>query len=317
MVQYVTVEHGHTSKISLQRHTTIVNEGVFQFETVPEHGHPSKTSLQEHTTIVTEGVVRSTVAHVTSLQCTQAEINNNPNTIVLTTTNAGFLDVTENMLESIKITRACPNITVIAEDKESYQALSTRAKSQPGLHVQRTDSGETTSEKLMVNTAVYNQLVNKRPAYVLSFLEKGYQVLFVDVDTYWFHDPLKNVQWDFDIAMHNEFTAPTYWFCDGFVYYKPTTNTIKFVKEWAHLLATKKKGTADQKVMNSLISNKHINGLKVKTLSASQFPDGHRYFKTKGWKEKNNDTIVVHLSYILGHDEKVKTLKKYGFWVIK
>ena len=284
--------------------------------TVPERELPSKTSLQEHTTIGEEAVVRSTAAHVTSLQCTQAEINNRPNTIVLTTTNAGFLDVTENMLESIKITRACPNITVIAEDKESYQALSTRAKSQPGLHVQITDSGETTSEKLMVNTAVYNQLVNKRPAYVLSFLEKGYEVLFIDGDTYWFRDPFEDFQGNFDIAMHNEYPSNQMGFCDGFAYYRPTENTLLFVKQWVRLLKTSKKGIPDQLVMHHLISGNKIPGLKIKTLNPYNYPDGKKYFLTKGWRDLHNNTTVLHLSYILGHNNKVTKLKKYSMWVI-
>ncbi len=239
----------------------------------------------------------------------------NVTTIVLTTTNAGFLDLTENMLESIRRTGSRPNITVIAEDGLSFQNLSRRAKTQPGLRVQKTDSGDTTPEKLMVNTAIYNKFVNKRPAYLLSFLEKGHHVLFVDVDTYWFHDPLKNLIWDFDFALHNEFSPPTYGFCDGFVFYRPTKNTIRFVREWVHLLATKDKETPDQKVMNRLILSQTIP-LKIGVLLASQFPDGFKYFKTKGWREKNNNTIAVHLSYIYGHKEKITQLKNQSLWII-
>ncbi|XP_033641477.1 UDP-D-xylose:L-fucose alpha-1,3-D-xylosyltransferase 3-like [Asterias rubens] len=239
----------------------------------------------------------------------------NVSAIVLTTTNAGFLDLTENMLESIRRTGSRPNITVIAEDEKSFQTLSMRAKTQPGLRVQKTNSGVTTSDKLMVNTAIYNRLVNKRPSYLLSLLEKGNHVLFVDVDTYWFHDPLKNLKWDFDFALHNEFTPPTYGFCDGFVFYRPTENTIRFVKEWVYLLATTDKETPDQTVMNRLILSKKFP-LKIGVLLASQFPDGFKYFKTKGWRNKNNNTIAVHLSYLYGHQEKLEHLKNQSLWLL-
>ncbi|XP_033645998.1 UDP-D-xylose:L-fucose alpha-1,3-D-xylosyltransferase-like isoform X2 [Asterias rubens] len=247
--------------------------------------------------------------------CTKPGINKNCDTAVLTTTNAGFLDITENMLESVRRVGAQPNITIITEDDKSYEVLSERAKTQPGLRIQKTDSGKTGSEAMRLNSKVYNHLVNKRPAYVLSFLENGNRVLFMDVDTFWFRDPLRDMDWDFDIALHNEFTAPREWFCDGIVYYSPTNNTINLVKEWAHLLATTEKNTPDQHVLNRLIAKKKIPGLKVKTLKNGQFPDGLQYFNNS-WRKKNNDTIVLHLSYIIGHDVKVNKLKKYGLWVI-
>ncbi|XP_038047357.1 UDP-D-xylose:L-fucose alpha-1,3-D-xylosyltransferase-like [Patiria miniata] len=248
--------------------------------------------------------------------CTQADIERRSATVVLTTTNAGFLDVTENMLESIKRTRACPNITVIAEDEPSYQRLTQRIQSQPGLHVQRTPIGVTVSKSLKLHSRKYNRLVRRRPRYILDLLKKGYDVLFVDSDTFWFKDPFKDFQESFDIAMHNDDVNITI-FCAGFAYYRPTENTLRFVTEWLRLLDKEKQPkTGDQSTMNKLISRKLIPKLKIKTLNETNYPDGRKYFLQAGWREAHSDTTVLHLTFIFGHDAKVAKLKEFGFWLI-
>ncbi|XP_038058207.1 UDP-D-xylose:L-fucose alpha-1,3-D-xylosyltransferase 3-like [Patiria miniata] len=223
-----------------------------------------------------QGSTVISASSTTSLFCSPADIERRSATVVLTTTNAGYLDVTENMLESIKRTRACPNITVIAEDEPSYQRLTQRIQSQPGLHVQRSPLGATESKSLKLHSPDYNRLVSRRPWYVLKLLEKGYDVLFVDSDTFWFRDPFKDFQGDFDIAMHNE-KVDVAAFCDGFAYYRPTENSIRFVTEWVHSL-DKNKHSADQIIMNQLISRKLFPRLKIKTLNETNYPDGKKYF---------------------------------------
>ncbi|XP_038047369.1 UDP-D-xylose:L-fucose alpha-1,3-D-xylosyltransferase 3-like [Patiria miniata] len=248
--------------------------------------------------------------------CTQADIERRSATVVLTTTNAGYLDVTENMLESIKRTRACPNITVIAEDEPSYQRLTQRIQSQPGLHVQRSPLVATVWKSTKLHSRDFNRLVRRRPQYILNLLKKGYDVLFLDSDNVWFKDPFKDFQESFDIAMHNQ-QVNIAEFCVGFAYYRPTENTLRLVTEWLRLLDKKKHPkTGEQTTMNKLISRKLIPKLKIKTLNETNYPDGKKYFRQAGWREAHSDTTVLHLSFIFGHDAKVAKLKEFGFWFI-
>ncbi|XP_022083680.1 UDP-D-xylose:L-fucose alpha-1,3-D-xylosyltransferase MGP4-like [Acanthaster planci] len=252
-----------------------------------------------------------------SLRCSVADIEKRPTTVVLATTNAAFLALTENMLESIKRTGACPNITVIAEDEPSYQYLTKRKNSQPGLHVQKTHFEITLSEHLVINSPMYNQFVNRRPGYILEFLEKGYDVLFVDSDTFWFKDPFKDFHGNFDIAMHNEKSYPNIAFCDGLAFYRCTENTFQFVKAWVFLLEINKRNkmTTDQSIMNGLIAQEHIPGLRIKVLDPDSYPDGKLYFLTKDWREKHKKPTVLHLSFILGNSAKINKLRKVGLWL--
>ncbi|XP_033646003.1 uncharacterized protein LOC117305271 isoform X5 [Asterias rubens] len=81
----------------------------------------SGTSEDHRQPAITAGPV-SYIAPV--FECTKPGTNKSCDTMVLTTTNTGFLDITENMLESIKRMVVPPNITIIAEDDKSYKRFT-------------------------------------------------------------------------------------------------------------------------------------------------------------------------------------------------
>ncbi|XP_022089110.1 UDP-D-xylose:L-fucose alpha-1,3-D-xylosyltransferase-like [Acanthaster planci] len=256
------------------------------------------------------------VAKSSSLPCTLGHDGRHDGVILLTTTNAGFQDMTTNMLESIRRVRICPNITIIAEDEQSYKYLTDKVAS-PGVHIQKTDSGVMTSDRLRVYGRVYIQFVKKRARYILNFLNKGYDVLFTDVDTFWFQDPFPDFRGNFDIAMRQE--APpsslTPVFCNGFGYYRATENTLAVVREWVRLMSTTHKKTMDKDVLNLVIKNRKP-AVRMKSLDSVKYPDG-RVFRDKGWvKKRANTTVVLHLSSVFGHNSKLKKLKDNGLWLI-
>ncbi|XP_038076419.1 UDP-D-xylose:L-fucose alpha-1,3-D-xylosyltransferase MGP4-like [Patiria miniata] len=248
--------------------------------------------------------------------------------MVLTTTNAAYLEMAENMLTSIQLVRtpSFPNVTVIAEDEQSYEYMTNLTKFHQGLIVQKTKAGMTSSENLKVKTKEhqYQQFVKRRPRYVLEFLEKGYDVLFADADTFWRKNPFNDDDFkgDFDIAAHDEVDRPkTPLFCAGFVYYRPTNNTISLVREWVKLLDTTDKNTLDQFVFNSLINrelDKNVTGgLKMKTLDPVKYPDGKLYYRVPGWRDEHiNQTIVMHFNFLHELDSKVEKIKKLGWWLV-
>ena len=253
--------------------------------------------------------------------CTVEDVRKRPGVIVLTTTNTGFLDILLNLLESIKRTGVCPNVTIIAEDPQAYAFLLGISSGQPGLNVLKTSSGFMTPQKLMFGTKVYKELVNKRAEYLLSFLEKGLEVMFTDTDTFWFRDPFPYFQGDFDVAMLDELLNypernPTSRFCAGLAYFKPTERTLRFVREWVRRMKgdKKKKRTPDQDVMNNMLLHDQPVHMEVRSLKPSFFPKGKLFYNNK-WRRVNNNTAVMHSSMILGHDKKVTYYKEHNMWL--
>ncbi|XP_038061661.1 uncharacterized protein LOC119732270 [Patiria miniata] len=246
--------------------------------------------------------------------CTEHALSKKVNKVVLTTTNAAFLDFTDNWLESIKRTGACPNITIVAEDDVTLTYYTKRLTDYPGLHVVRTDSGVTSSKPLIFDTPIYRHFVNKRQRYIQEYLHNGYEVLFTDVDTYWFRDPYPFFEGNFDLAVEEDISR---FYCAGFVYFKPTNRTLKFLQDWIQFMESDTRLKPDQEVMNKLIEQRKVPRLKVRVLDSKHFPNGKLYSSREWRGYHKRDVVVMHNNFIIGHDKKLERFHNYGLWLLQ
>ncbi|XP_022088210.1 UDP-D-xylose:L-fucose alpha-1,3-D-xylosyltransferase 1-like [Acanthaster planci] len=243
--------------------------------------------------------------------CTEHAQGKKSNKVVLTTTNAAFRDFTDNWLESIRRTRACPNIIVVAEDDVTVTYYSKKVPDYPGLHVVKTNSGVASSGPLVFDTLIYRRFVNKRQKYIQEYLRQGYEVLFTDVDTYWFKDPFPFFEGNFDLAVEEDLPR---FYCAGFVYFKPTNRTLAFLSEWIEFMRSDTSLKPDQVVMNKFIEQRKVPRLKVRILDSKHFPNGKLY-SNRQWREYHKrDVVVMHNNFIIGHDKKLERFKEYGMW---
>ncbi|XP_022097421.1 UDP-D-xylose:L-fucose alpha-1,3-D-xylosyltransferase 3-like [Acanthaster planci] len=262
--------------------------------------------------------------HGSLSNCSLADVKMRPGVVMLTTTNLGFMDMTLNMLESIKRTGVCVNTTIVAEDKKCYQYLSKRAEGDPAVRVVLTNLGETTSKEILrTQRRQYYALFNKRQEYFLGLLERGYEVLFTDADTFWFRDPFPYFKGDFDMSMIDPRSPyPTRseraHYCAGFAYFKPTKVTIQFVKAWIQEMRNNdkaKKLVADQSVMNYLLHEDKPVHVNVQPLDTNIFPWGPKFYELLA-KKANYPTVVMHAASIRGRAAKVAKFKSSNMWLV-
>ncbi|XP_038066820.1 UDP-D-xylose:L-fucose alpha-1,3-D-xylosyltransferase 3-like [Patiria miniata] len=256
--------------------------------------------------------------------CTLADTEKKPGVVLLLNTNTAFMDMTLNLLESIKRTGVCLNTTIIAEEKNAYRALLSATQGDPAITVLKSAEGEASSDKLLVFSPEYNRLVNRRQKYILSLLQQGFEIFFTDVDTFWFQDPFSYFQGDFDMSLVDERSPyPTRLqtlsnYCAGVAYFKPTDKTIKFVKKWVEILANPKNKKHDQRVMNDLLHTNQPVRIDVRPLPVNRFPHANSMFWEPEWRKENNDTIMMHNVgfQVRGHDEKVDKFKENNMWLV-
>ncbi|XP_022079719.1 UDP-D-xylose:L-fucose alpha-1,3-D-xylosyltransferase 1-like [Acanthaster planci] len=241
-----------------------------------------------------------------------------PPRIVLLVTNQGFVDFTENLLRSMKKADSHLNVTIITEDLVSFNNLSIH---QPGVHVMKAPDLKSMPEKqdaFDYNSKGYKQLINRRPAYVLDFLQKGFEVFFVDSDSYWFKDPFPYLQGDFDVAFakdyYNALNA-------GIGFYKPTKAAIEFLKRWTQTMAINAKRKIlkiDQIVMNGILHSKQMRarGLRVRQLTHENFPCARYYLKTQKCDNYTAETVLLHAAYLAGHELKKKMFEQCQLWLL-
>ena len=268
----------------------------------------------------TEGVAAVTRGKLSN--CSLSDIKKKPGVVMLTATNLAFLDISLNMLESVKRVGVCVNTTIMAEDQTTFDVLRMLAKDDPAIHVQKTFLKELgTEEPSRRNYSEYYGYMNRRQAYFFSLLEQGLEVLFTDSDTFWYRDPFPYFQGDFDMCLRGR--TPTRMikktlFNAGFMYMKPTSATINFVRTWMQVMeGNMKKGSykkCDQSIMNALLKRNKPR-VNIKVLHPDLFPLGPT-FLNPDWQNAKHDTVVYHAAGIQDHDPKIAIFKEYGIWLL-
>ncbi|XP_041479219.1 UDP-D-xylose:L-fucose alpha-1,3-D-xylosyltransferase 3-like [Lytechinus variegatus] len=288
---------------------------------VPNLRYVSQPSTRPTTALLIKSPRRNSTSkeHLQTVKPTSSQSRETPRPwVILATTNQAFLDFTENWLESLKRSNITDHVTIIAEDNATRQALANRKDIK--LEILLTDNANLPSKFLSFGSRDYIRLVNKRPSYILSYLEKGVDVLFSDVDTVWLKNPLSFFTGDYDLYIGRDIydnpKAPDV-ACAGFVYYSATNATIDLLLKWIRSIHDRP-GVPDQELLNHWLRNHATRQtLNVKYLDQRQFPNGNDYFNAK-WRMKNADVepIVVHNNWIKGHDVKIKRFKNVSLWYL-
>ncbi|XP_038073818.1 UDP-galactose:fucoside alpha-3-galactosyltransferase-like [Patiria miniata] len=235
--------------------------------------------------------------------------------IVLTTTNSGFLDFTQNMLLSIQRVGIHPEVVVICEDTATYKTL--RLNDSYGVHVLKpTNAIPEAGEALSFGVHDYVTFINNRPKYTHEFIKQGFEVFFIDSDTFWFNDPFPYFKGDqYDVAFMRDYRRV---FNAGVGFYRPTNRTEYFLRFWIWILETQPKHRQDQHVLNYLLSSKLNAGIKVRSLSFQVFPTGKILYDWDHEVCRNvtKKTALFHAAFIANHDNKKKVFDICKIWLL-
>ncbi len=240
---------------------------------------------------------------------------------IVTSTNAGFLDFTENWLMSLERIGLKYNVSIIAEDAITYRFLSTNYK-RDNVQILATSNDFTSTKPLQFLSKEYKALVNRRAEYLLHFLEKGWDVLAADVDAYWFRDPIELIRGAYDVydlwvSMGADETRP----CPCLMYLKSKPNVIQMVKYWSARLKQFHGKENDQEALGEILkryrSMSSGHQLMVAELDTKLFPTGEVFFKPRWWTAHGKRVYVAHANRIGNHDKKVAMFREYKLWLIE
>ena len=237
--------------------------------------------------------------------------------IILLTCNSAYLDLADNWLASFHRLGFPANVTFIAEDSKAFLYLSNKTN----VNVVQSNTFFAEEKAFLFNSEDYKLLINKRPQYVLNFLQRGYDVLFSDVDAILLSNPFDYFTESFNIYVAQDQRLPEpVVVCAGFIYYKTSEATIELVKSWLEKIKLANGTQPDQIILNLMIRKRDLpKNITIKYLDPDKFIAGKYYFNEQ-WRTNNSKTVLnpvmVHNNWIIGHDKKVQRFQKYGLWFI-
>ncbi|KAL4219905.1 hypothetical protein ACF0H5_020317 [Mactra antiquata] len=218
--------------------------------------------------------------------------------------NDGFFDFFQNWFQYYKNLNLHLPITIIADDDIVYEKLISACSNCSVLR-----SELNISDAAVFKDEMYNSIVSTRPLHILSMLSRGINVLYVDIDSVWLHNPLKYFNDSVECILQLDNPGV---FCTGFMALKSNPRTINLIEQWHYELVRKPR--QNQPVFNKVF-RKNKGLLTCQELSTVYFPSGMQYFKHFNDSDRAK-VVVVHNNWIIGHDVKKERFKTFNLWRI-
>ncbi len=242
--------------------------------------------------------------------------------------NEGCIELARNHLESLK-RAGIANYIAYVTDQESYNQLVQK------YNVIHLVNSNITNDKKDFNSEDFNKLSYLRYHVIQHYLNSNKPVWYMDIDTVVLKD--LNGKYTELLEMYKDYKIDAIFqsdinsICTGCMCLFPTENTKNLVQA---ILRDKLINANDQMLMNHLVNEK-ICRLSFDLLDYSEFPIGYLYFDNEYvvnvdeslskviekkreymFIEKKN-THFVHANWIIGNENKTKSLKQYNLWFIE
>ena len=224
-------------------------------------------------------------------------------------TNEGYIEYTNNLLESIKANNCDIQLNIYAIDKKSYDYFKTKTNTiylETNTEVINNFTSQTDNQfgYLMVSkfAAIHNALLNEE------------MVVYIDGDIVIkknFENLLLNNMDNRDIIFQND-KRPSkpneLKLCAGFMCIRSNKKTLKFFEPTEKLLNKfLKYKTHDQTHIN-----KNKSKFKYGVLSLKDFPNGPYFYENYGTFEP----YIIHFNFLIGEIKKQKMID-YGEWYLE
>lgn len=225
--------------------------------------------------------------------------------VVITTANFGYLQIVNNFLKSIEKVGVNVSIVLVCEDDLLYNHFHNRKD----INAVITEFTTNITQVQKFRSSAFNEIVNRRISHVLQLISNGLDTFYLDSDTIWLQNPFPYFDEEADLFVQQEYGQP---YCSGMFFIRATNASIRMISYW--------KALDKHKYTNQYSYNKAIKetiGLRVKGLPTNKFVGGEIYFKNlTPWSERNPVPVIVHATWRLGPESKIKQLQKCGLWFV-
>ena len=252
------------------------------------------------------------------IPCEQLQRVSTDNNIILVQTNCGYLDFAMNLWRGYQSVGK-NNVLFLAADCHTYAAMRTlvgadrvaKPLSPPDSSLQQAQS---------FNTSTYRQFTMVRPKIMQYFIERGYNILWQDVDSVPIQDPfqfLPPLLPHVDVVLTSDIKGSTNpkdtQMCSCFVYVMADRpGSLWFLERWHH--HTMQGEGLNQPALNAALHD----ALNATEYGSSQFmhvilPD--RFFPNGATLAKYESTAWwAHANWRVGKDAKLAFFREYGLW---
>lgn len=228
--------------------------------------------------------------------------------IFISSVNCGQAEMAVNMVASLA-KHNISNYAIVAEGMSAYNFLNSRSVTTVLSH------NAVNSKSQTYGSAGFKAMAFLRPTYLLEVVLRGFSVVWVDSDVYFYQNPVLHLTMQPDIVtladgQANIQLSDTNNYCTCLMQFHPTSFTIKILRLWLILQQTPKHQSQQHLFNTALRRSTRGDKRLVLRLPQHLFPSGGCFNEVKG------TAIWYHANWQRGKETKVMSLKMHDAWFV-
>jgi len=240
-------------------------------------------------------------------------------TLVLAFTNLGYAHFADNMLLSLK-KAGVHNTLMVALDPEAEAHF--KRQNQPVYFP--SELGRVASAAQLFDAHDYKQMMRIRLDMLRGVVDRGFHVLFSDVDAVFIKNPFEfyqqSDQYDLELCSDAPYIPRDYeqapmMVMAGYFYIRAGQRSFKFLSEVLHYQDSHPE-VHDQQVMNTILAELKPADevLHVRILNPLECVNGMNYFSSRTVQAHNSSPFVIQNNWATGAEVKRYRFQEHLLW---
>jgi hypothetical protein len=234
-----------------------------------------------------------------------------PNTVLATVTNYGYLLYTRNMLKSLEPFGLDKSIMILCLDQRGAYILRK-------LGYSVTCADEELAQFCPWNTKGYDKICYLKLKWVHTILSQQKNILLIDGDIVFRKNPLEDLtRWHqepkVEVWIQNDgmFDVDNKNLCTGYIFLRSNKKMIALYDcaEGGEKYKACALKNNDQTYFNQFVKPHCI----TKALSLEQYPNGAVFYQNS--ENLKNSAVLVHFNWVKGH-QKMAKMKEHKMWLL-
>lgn len=235
------------------------------------------------------------------------------NCIVIFIASCPYLEMLDNVIESIKLANVT-NYVVVPLDNMTFHVAS-KLFPENAVSIPPFIKLQSNSEPATYGTKEFQALTASRPIILSACLKLGYTIFYCDTDVIWKSSPISMLHetsnnHDLVAMIDNHMNGEV---CSCYLYLKPTPRSLDLLIRWNELIQTSRFQHDQAAFHAAYMQLRNDTSIKLFEPNNSYFPNGEFYFNRFS-ESQRSQVVMIHNNFIFGYHNKKERFIQHDLW---
>jgi hypothetical protein len=272
--------------------------------------HPNKTIILLLSSTIIDGDVgeqqQAAASWNTSIPWPTGQVGhiaNSHNHIIIFIASCPYLEMLDNVIESIKLANVT-NYVVVPLDNMMFHVAS-KLYPKNAVSIPPIIRLQSSSEPATYGIKEFQALTASCPIILSAFLKLGYTIFYCDTDVVWKSSPISMLHensnnHDLVAMIDNHMNGEV---CSCYLYLKPMPRSLDLLIRWNELIQMNRFQHDQAAFHTAYMQLRNDTSIKLFEPNSSYFPNGEFYFNRFS-ESQRSQVVMIHNNFISGYHNK-------------